>query len=72
MDTSQPIQIGKVNKSVLREARNSYRLLELKTDINTATIFVALALFAVVILFIIIVIQRKFKLQQLTTPTSEV
>ena len=69
---SQPVQIGRVNKSVLREARNSYRLLELKTDIHTATIFVALALFAVIILFIIIVIQRKFKLQQLPTPTSEV
>ena len=70
MDTIGPVQIGKVNKSVLREARNTYRLLELKTDINSATIFVALALFAVIILFIIIVLQKRFKLQQ--TPPSQV
>ena len=70
MDTIGPVQIGKVNKSVLREARKTYRLLELKTDINSATIFVALALFAVIILFIIIVLQKRFKLQQ--TPPSQV
>ena len=72
MDTSNPIQIGPVNKSILQATRNSYSLLELKTDINTATIFVALALFAVVLLFIIYAIQKKYRLQQLPNIASEV
>lgn len=72
MAEDSEIQIGSLNRKIIREARESYKLIELKTDINTATIFLSLALFAAIIFFLIMLLKKQFPLQYTQPRDSEV